>query len=219
VFDNLRKVILFLLSCNMSEVLIVAVTALFSPAAALLPLQLLWINLVTDGLPALALGVDPADPEVMDRPPRDKDESILTPRRQLQILWQGSVMTAAALVLGYAVAPALGSNADASQTMLFCALVLTQLLHAFNFRSETRTVFSPRSLENRWLVLGLVGSMTLQVLVVYVPGAEQIFHTHPLNGPEWLAVVLTALLAIAVIDVSHLLMVRRQRAAESGGAY
>ena len=163
VFDNLRKVILFLLSCNMSEVLVVAITALFSPQAALLPLQLLWINLVTDGLPALALGVDPADSRVMDRPPRDADESILTRRRQLQILWQGFIMTAGALVLGYVIAPALGATQAESRTMLFSALVLTQLLHAFNFRSETGTVFSLESLKNKWLVLSLLGSMTLQL--------------------------------------------------------
>jgi Ca2+-transporting ATPase len=195
----------------MSEVLIVAATALFSPNAALLPLQLLWINLVTDGLPALALGVDPADPEVMNRAPRDKEESILTSQRQLQILWHGAVMTAAVLVLGYVVAPALGAGPGESRTMLFCALVLTQLLHAFDFRSETRTVFSPRSLHNRWLVLGLLGSMTLQVLVVYLPGAERIFHTVPLSGSEWVAVVLTALSAIAVMDVAKLLIARSAR--------
>lgn len=208
VFDNLRKVILFLLSCNMSEVLIVAITALFSPQAALLPLQVLWINLVTDGLPALALGIDPTDDEVMERDPRAKDESILTPRRQLTIVWQGLVITAAVLVLGYAVAPALGATQAESRTMLFTALVLAQLLHAFNFRSDSRTVFSVRSVRNRWLVLALLGSMTLQVLVVYLPGAEAIFRTVPLDSADWIAVVLTALSAIVVIDISKMLVAR-----------
>jgi len=215
VFDNLRKVILFLLSCNMSEVLIVAITALFSPQAALLPLQVLWINLVTDGLPALALGVDPADDQVMNRTPRASDESILTSRRQIQIVWQGLVMTAAALVLGYVVAPALGATQPESRTMLFCALVLTQLLHAFNFRSETGTVFSARSFKNKWLVLGLVGSMGLQLLVVYLPGAERIFRTVPLNAADWIAVVATAVAATVVIDVTKLLVARYGPAAQA----
>jgi Ca2+-transporting ATPase len=204
VFDNLRKVILFLLSCNMSEVLVVAITAIFSPNAALLPLQLLWINLVTDGLPALALGVDPADPKVMDRLPRASDESILTFRRQMQIVFQGAVMTAGALVLGYVVSPALGASPAESRTMLFCALVLTQLLHAFDFRSDAGTVFSVESLKNKWLVFGLIGSMALQALVVYLPGAERIFKTVPLSMMDWVAVAGTALAAIAIMDAAKL---------------
>jgi Ca2+-transporting ATPase len=199
----------------MTEKLIDTITALFSPQAKLLPLQLLWINLVTDGLPALALGVDPADGRVMDRPPREADESILTRRRQLQILWQGFVMTAGVLILGYVIAPALGATQAESRTMLFSALVLTQLLHAFNFRSETGTVFSLESLKNRWLVLGLVGSMTLQLLVVYLPGAERIFQTVPLPAEDWVAVVLTAVAAIAVMDVTKLLVARFGPAAQA----
>lgn len=211
VFDNLRKVILFLLSCNMSEVLIVAITSLFSPKAALLPLQLLWINLVTDGLPALALGVDPCDEGVMDRGPRDTNESILNRRRQGQIVWQGTVMTGAALVLGYVVAPALGASQAQARTMLFSALVLTQLLHAFDFRSERSTVFSAKSLKNKWLVGGLLGSMALQVAVVYTPGAERIFKTVPLTGADWIGVVVTALAAIAIMDATKLMGTRSTR--------
>jgi Ca2+-transporting ATPase len=206
VFDNLRKVILFLLSCNMSEVLVVFTTALISPNAALLPLQLLWINLVTDGLPALALGVDPGDPEIMSRKPRDADESILSKARQLQILWQGIVMTGTALIMYYFIAPLLpGMSPNVDRTMLFSTLVLTQLLHAFTFRSESATVWHPRSLANKWLVMGLIGSMALQVAVVYLPAFERIFQTAPLSGTHWIAVVAASLLAVAVIDGSKLL--------------
>ena len=201
VFDNLRKVILFLLSCNMAEVLVVFVTALLSPAAALLPLQLLWMNLVTDGLPALALGVDPGDPGVMDRAPRDADDSILTPRAQLGLVWQGAVMTGACLALYYLVAPHLaGYTPNLDRTMLFTALVLTELLHAFDFRSASLSVWHPGSLRNRWLVLGLFGSMALQCLVVYLPAAQQVFHTAPLQPVHWLAVIGAAVIAVAIMD-------------------
>ncbi len=206
VFDNLRKVILFLLSCNMSEVLVVFVTALFSPGAAMLPLQLLWINLVTDGLPALALGVDPGDPHVMNRGPRNVDESILSGPSQLQILWQGAVMTGACLAMYYAVAPHIaGVDPYIDRTMLFTALVLTQLLHAFNFRSQTRSVWHPGSLENRWLVLGLIGSMALQCVVIYLPAAQGIFKTAPLDATQWLVVVATAFVAVGIIDLTKLI--------------
>lgn len=212
VFDNLRKVILFLLSCNMSEVLVVFVTAMFSPTAALLPLQLLWINLVTDGLPALALGVDPGDPGVMDRAPRKNEESILSGSRQLQIAWQGAVMTGTCLGLYYLVAPLLpGMTPNTDRTMLFTALVLTQLLHAFSFRSSTRTVFHKDSLANKWLVLGLLGSMALQCAVIYLPAAEGIFKTAPLDAVQWACVIGSALVATAIIDASKLLSARRAR--------
>jgi len=209
VFDNLRKVILFLLSCNMSEVLVVFVTAFFSPTAALLPLQLLWINLVTDGLPALALGVDPGDSGVMDRTPRVAEESILSGPRQIQILWQGVVMTLSCLVLYYLVAPLLpGMTPNVDRTMLFAALVLTQLLHAFSFRSETRSVWSTNSFANRWLVIGLIGSMALQCVVIYLPAAQSVFKTASLSPIHWLAVVAAALVAIGILDATKLLVSR-----------
>jgi P-type Ca2+ transporter type 2C len=219
VYDNLRKVILFLLSCNMSEVLVVFVTALISPATTLLPLQLLWINLVTDGLPALALGVDPREPGGMDRPPRDPRESILSARRQLQIVWQGLVMTGATLALYYLVAPALPStSAEQARTMLFTTLVLTQLLHAFDFRSAETSVWHPGSLKNRWLVLSLCGSMALQGAIIYVPGLSGVFRTAPLSATQWAAVIGASLLAVAVMDVTKLAANRAARASAQQGA-
>jgi P-type Ca2+ transporter type 2C len=210
VYDNLRKVILFLLSCNMSEVLVVFLTALLSPANTLLPLQLLWINLVTDGLPALALGVDPSEPGIMDRPPRDADESILSARAQLGVAWQGAVMTATTLGLFYAVAPTLPDTTGAqARTMLFSALVLTQLLHAFDFRSSSSTVWHPRSLHNRWLVLSLGGSMALQAAIIYVPVLSGVFRTAPLSAIQWAAVLGAGVLAVAVMDTSKIFTARR----------
>jgi Ca2+-transporting ATPase len=218
VFDNLRKVILFLLSCNMSEVLVVFITAFFSPTAALLPLQLLWINLVTDGLPALALGVDPGDTDVMDRSPRNADESILSGPRKLQILWQGVVMTGACLVLYYVIAPMMpGMTPYVDRTMLFTALVLTQLLHAFSFRSETKSVWSFSSLANRWLVAGLLGSMALQCVVIYLPAAQSIFRTASLSPIHWLGVVASAVVAIAILDATKLVVSVRGRSVAQEG--
>ena len=211
VFDNLRKFILFLLSCNMSEVLIVFTTALFAPAPALLPLQLLWINLVTDGLPALALGVDPGSPRVMDRPPRGADESILTRERQVQILWQGALITVGALVMYLGAKSGFidANSAAHAQTMLFTTVVVAQLLHAFSFRSRTRSVFRAESLKNRWLNLAFVGSLGLQALVVYVPALQRVFHTQPLDGLDWLAVLAAALVPMALIDLTKVLLARR----------
>ncbi len=212
VYDNLRKFILFLLSCNMSEVLIVFTTALLAPEPALLPLQLLWINLVTDGLPALALGVDPGSPRVMDRPPRGADESILTPRRRFQVVAQGALITVGALAMYLGVRYGLVAvdSAQHAQTMLFTTIVLSQLLHAFNFRSETRSVFRLETLRNRWLVAAFTGSVALQALVIYVPPLQGLFKTQPLGMKDWIAVLLASALPMVLIDAMKLLTARRR---------
>lgn len=203
VFDNLRKFILFLLSCNISEVAIVFTTALLSPTPALLPLQLLWINLVTDGLPALALGVDPGSPRVMERSPRSSGESILTPRRRVQIVVQGLLITLGALSMYLAVKFNLVTvdGAAHAPTMLFTTIVLSQLLHAFNFRSETRTVFRLETLRNRWLVAAFFGSMTLQMLVIYTPALQTVFQTQALGVHDWIAVLIASSLPLIAIDL------------------
>ena len=213
VFDNLRKFILFLLSCNMSEVLIVFTTALIAPVPALLPLQILWINLVTDGLPALALGIDPGDPNIMDRKPRSADESILTRRSQAQIVWQGALITVSALsvYLGAKQGIIDVESETHIQTMLFTSIVLAQLLHSLNFRSATRTVFSLESLKNKWLLLAIGGSLLLHMLVVYVPFMQRIFKTEPLGIHDWIAVLLAALIPMILIDITKLVLARRAR--------
>jgi Ca2+-transporting ATPase len=210
VFDNLRKFILFLLSCNVSEVLIIFVTAFFADRPALLPLQILWINLVTDGLPALALGVDPAEPGVMERPPRGPDEGILVRRRQLQVLWQGALITGGGLLMyWWAFESGNVASEDRAHTMLFTMLVLAQLLHAFNFRSRVRTIWSSESLKNKWLVMAFVGSLVLQMTVIYVPWLQTVFKTAPLSMTDWLAVVACALVPVVAIDFVKVLLASR----------
>jgi Ca2+-transporting ATPase len=225
VFDNLRKVILFLLSCNMSEVLVVFTTAIVAALnpnfaiTALLPLQLLWINLVTDGPPALALGVDPPDAGVMGRPPRNRKERILSGMALREIGLQGTVMTVVALSTVFIVGPYLDSSQAAERTMLFTALVLIQKLHAFNYRSETTTVFAKSALANRWLVLAFIATIMLQVAVVYWPPFQSLFETVPLTGAEWLGVVLASLVSLALMDIVKVADARRaaQRRADLPG--
>lgn len=219
VFENLRKVILFLLSCNMSEVLIVFITALLSPTAALLPLQLLWINLVTDGPPALALGADPGSPTVMDRPPRGADESIITPSRQLEILVQGALMTMAGLIIFVGAGRWFPVDSPAHvNTMLFTAMVLVQKIHAFSYLSEDRTIFSAATLRNKWLSLAFVATVALQVAVVYWEPAETLFGTAPLGPHDWAAVIVAVLAPVVLIDQVKLAFTRYRRKLRAEGA-
>jgi Ca2+-transporting ATPase len=228
VFDNLRKSILFLMSCNMSEVLIVFITALLpitsllpqSEAAglkgpALLALQLLWINLVTDSLPALALGIDPGSDRVMQRSPRDPKESILAARTLMQTFWQGLFITIGALVMYYGSALGWFGPTDPahSQTMLLTVVVLSQLLHAFSFRSSTKSIFSLETLKNKWLIMAAVGSMALHMLIIYVPPLQTVFSTASLDGRDWIEVMLATLIPLILNDI-YKLVVSKKRAAQ-----
>ena len=220
VFENLRKVILFLLSCNMSEVLIVFITALLSPTPALLPLQILWINLVTDGPPALALGADAGSPRVMDRPPRGADESIITGNRQLEILAQGALMTVAGLIIfiggQHGLFPIDGFTH--LNTMLFTTMVLVQKIHAFSFLSESRSIFSKESLRNRWLNLAFVATVALQVGVIYWGPAQRLFKTQALGVHDWIAVVAAVLVPVILIDITKKAFTRYRRRRAEGDA-
>lgn len=211
VFDNLKKVILFLLSCNISEVAIISLTSFIAPKMTLLPLQILWINLITDGMPALALGVDPAEEGIMQRAPRNASEPILTKRRWSQIVWQGIVLSVFPLLLSLWIAPAIGADDKTARTMLFATLVLSQLLHSLNFRSSDRTVFSLRSLKNKWL-LGAIGvSLLFQLALIYIPGTEALFKVTPLTLKDWAAVIGVSLCSMAVIDVTKVFFHRHDR--------
>ncbi|HHX47490.1 MAG TPA: HAD-IC family P-type ATPase, partial [Brevibacterium sp.] len=220
VFDNLRKFILFLLSCNVSEVLIIffaTLIAAFGFAGStegppLFALQILWINLVTDGLPALALGVDPGDPHVMERKPRSADEAILNRKTITSFVSQGFFITVAALAMFYAVELGwFGPAADANEarTMLFTTLVLAQLLHAFSFRSLDRTVFSLESLKNKYLNMAVVGSLLLQMAVVYLPFAQKIFHTYRLTLVDWAWVLLASFVPLVINDIIKVARAKR----------
>jgi len=213
VFGNIRKFILFLLSCNVSEVLIVFLGSFLIDKPVLLPLQLLWNNLVTDGLPALALGVDPASPRVMEQSPRSAEEGILTRPNQVQVLTQGALITAGALgvyVYGEWFMP--HHSYQLGQTMLLTTMVLTQLLHSFSFRSTTRSVFSTASFRNRWLVLAAVGSFAAHLAVLYVAPISAVFRTVPLGVTEWAAVIVASLVPLAIIDTVKVLGARRRSA-------
>jgi Ca2+-transporting ATPase len=121
-------------------------------------------------------------------------------------------MTATCLALYYLIAPLLpGMTPDIDRTMLFTALVLTQLLHAFSFRSATNTVFSHRSFANKWLVLSLLGSMALQCVVIYLPAAQGIFKTAPLDAYQWACVIGASLAATVVIDSTKLVLATLKR--------
>jgi Ca2+-transporting ATPase len=200
IFSNIRKFLRFLLSSNMGEVLTMFFGVLLANviglqaegAAVVLPLlatQLLWINLATDGAPALALGVDPAGPRVMDRPPRPAGEPVITRRMWSGILFVAVIMAAGTLLVLDASLP--GGLIEGSggmryaQTMAFTTLMIFQVFNVFNARSDERSAFEG-FFRNGWLWAAIGLSLALQIAVVYVPVLQQAFSTVALSPGDWL---------------------------------
>jgi Ca2+-transporting ATPase len=201
IFSNLRKFLRYLLSSNIGEVMtmffgvlfvdIIGLTSTSSEAVALplLATQILWINLVTDGAPALALGVDPADPAVMTEPPRSRREGVITRSMWAGIVFVGSIMAAGTLLVLDASLPGGfiegAGNMRYAQTMAFTTLVFFSLFTAFNARSDVRSAFVGL-FSNKWLWGAVVLSLVLQAAVIYIPFLQQAFSTMSLSAGDWL---------------------------------
>ncbi|MFZ5633388.1 MAG: calcium-translocating P-type ATPase, SERCA-type [Bacillota bacterium] len=196
IYDNIRKFIRYLLSCNAGEVLVMFLAVLGGFPLPLLPLQILWINLVTDGLPALALGVDPADRDIMNRKPRPPGEGIFAHGLGWRILGSGFFMAMGTLAIFWTAW--LGSgNLDLARTVAFTTLVFTQLFFVFTCRSEHHSVLELGFFTNPHLVAAVLCSAALQLAVIYLPFLQPTFHTVPLNAVQWGVILAVAALPAA----------------------
>ena len=217
IFANIRKFLRYLLSSNVGEVMTMFFGVVLARqigleiggGAVVLPLlatQILWINLVTDGPPALALGVDPADDGLMERPPRPVGERVITPAMWRGIILVGVIMAAGTLFVFDASLPGgfVQGSGDLpyAQTMAFTTLMLFQIFNVFNARSDDRSAFT-HLFTNRWLWAAVAGSVGLQVLVVYVPFLQSAFGTTPLSGRDWLVCVAAASSVLWLREASH----------------
>ena len=206
IFANLVKFIRYLISCNLSEVIVVAAAVFMKMPLALMPIQLLWINLITDGLPALALGVDPPEFDVMKRPPRDLSEGILHKKRWMYMLIEGGIMGVTVFSL-FAFALNNYSYRQA-QTMAFTALALSQLVHAFNNRSTRKSLFQLGVFGNKILVLAVLFSVGLQIMAVQTLWGNFIFKTQPLSSYHWLLVISVSLIPFVIVEAKKQLRFR-----------
>ncbi len=202
IFDNLQKVVWFLLSSNISEIVVIALAMLVAGhlGQPLLPTQILWMNLVTDGLPVIALGVDGAERGIMRRPALRARE-ILGRRQLRQIVLYGSVLALAALGVLAVGLLVQDREIERVRTMVFTTLVLGQLLHALNMRALRASVFRGFASPNRFLTLALLASAALQVAVVQLPVGHELFETVPLTWAEWGVCVGLSLVGFVVIDL------------------
>ena len=182
IYDNIRKFIHFLLSCNLGEILVMFTSALLGFPVPLLPIQILWVNLVTDGLPALALGVDPVDPNIMDRPPRKPDEPVITGARAWLISLQGVIIALCSLSAFLFVLLYEKEGIDRARTAALATLACSQLFHAFNCRSMKVSLFKLKVFSNPQLVYATGLSFLLQMAIIYVPVFQPIFKTEALSA-------------------------------------
>ncbi len=201
IYDNIRKAVHFLLSCNLSEVLVMLGSTLLGWPLPLLPIHILWINLVTDGFPALALAVDPKDPDVMKRPPRDPQAPLLDRERFLAVCLQGTVMALAALAVFGISLSVLKDEVPFARTMTFTVLVLVQFLHAFSCRHERYSLFQIGVTTNRMLVGAVLFSALLQAGILLSPWGQEIFKVVPLRADEWWLMVGLGLLPFLVTEL------------------
>ena len=229
IYDNLKKFILFLLSCNISEVLLMFISIVIGDYIfyiitgergllyiPLVPVQILWMNLITDGLPAMALGIDPPEKNIMDRKASKRKEQILSRRGLIMILWQGLVLTSGALFI-YFAGPLFFNNhnllhdQEIFQTSVFTTLVITQLLHTFNFRFENKGIFRKHIFENKYLNLAIIVSVLLQIGIIYIPWLQNVFKTASLNLYHWLLIIASSVIPVLIINFVNEIIYKKRK--------
>ncbi|WP_439647748.1 calcium-transporting P-type ATPase, PMR1-type [Collibacillus ludicampi] len=192
IYDNIRKFVRYLLASNVGEIVTMFIAMLMGLPLPLLPIQILWVNLVTDGLPAIALGVDQAEADIMKRPPRNVKESIFARGLGFKILSRGILIGLATLAVFWYGLQTDPSNLEKAQTMAFATLVMAQLIHVFDCRSVEKGIFSRNLFENMWLVASVLSSTLLLLTVMYVTSLQPIFRTVPLGVVDWLLVLVAS---------------------------
>lgn len=199
IYSNIKKFVSFLLSCNIGEILIVLVSILMKLPVPLLPIQLLWLNLVTDSFPALALGVEKGDEDIMNQPPRDPQEPILDKKTSIRIAVQSIAITIATIsAYQYGLHHFTEQTLEGARTIAFITLILAELLRSYSARSESHTVMSIGMFSNRALTLGTVFSLFMTLIVVYIPFMRTLFHTVFLGAEEWSRIIPFALIPFIV---------------------
>jgi Ca2+-transporting ATPase len=231
IYDNMRKFILYLLSCNAGEIAVmffgILLTSLIfqTPILPLLAIQILWVNLVTDGLPALAMGVDPPDPDVMTRQPRDPKEPILTRKSIFFIVYSGFIITIGTLLLFflYMYSNVLTNQFPPesvqihAQTVAFTMLIMFQMIMALNIRKEEHSLLGKEFFRNPYLLLAIASSVMLHVLIVYSNFFQPFFNTTALTLPDWVIIIACGSILVIIDEVRTFLAHRVPRLRELAG--
>ncbi len=199
IYQNIRKFIRYLLSCNLGEILTIFIAIMIGLPRPLLPIQILWVNLVTDGFPALALGLDPSEQDVMRRPPRNPKEGIFSGKMGFNIFSQGifiGIITLIAFYYGYSQ-----YSLVVGETMAFATLSFTQLGQSLNSRSDRFSIFRLGLFSNFYLVWAILGSGLLQLVIMVVPFLQEVFQITALTLSQWFFVIFISLTTIPYVEI------------------
>lgn len=188
IYENIRKFVRYLLASNVGEILVMLFAMILALPLPLIPIQILWVNLVTDGLPAMALGLDRPEENVMKRKPRSPDEGVFSRGLGWKVVSRGfliGIVTLLSFMVVYHNDPA---QLQYAQTVAFATLVMAQLIHVFDCRSE-KSVLSRNPFGNQYLVWAVISSLALMIVVIYYQPLQPIFHTLPIAAKDWLLIV------------------------------
>jgi len=217
IFSNIKKYLMYLLSSNIGEILLMAGAILFGPllglpagAIPLVAIQILWVNLATDGLPAIALSVDPPAPDLMKQKPRPRGQGVFT-REVVTLMVVGGVWSCLVNLGVFKWALDAGRGMLEAQALCFITLVLIQFFKAYNFRSDKQSIFKIGFFKNKWLNIAIVWEIALLVVIVYTPALQPSFHTFSLGGFDWLLVVLLAATVFPVLELTKAFFRWRER--------
>lgn len=209
IYDNIRKFIRYLLSCNLGEVLTMFLASLFYLPNPLTPIQILFVNLATDGLPAIALGVDPPDKDIMCQQPREKGESIFARGLWSKITVRG-VLIGVCTLLAFITGRFSRFDLATCRTLALCTLVMSQLFHVFECRSERHSIFEIKLFTNPYLVGAVIVSMLMVASILYIPFLARVFDTVALNLAQW-GIVLFYSGIIFLVNSTYLLFRSKTR--------
>lgn len=218
IYENIRKFIRYLLASNVGEILTMFFAMMLGLPLPLVPIQILWVNLVTDGLPAMALGVDQPEKDLMEHKPRGAKENIFARRLGWKIVSRGLLIglcTLAAFWLTLRIDPGSAQQLIRAQSVAFATLVMAQLIHVFDCRSS-RSVFYRNPFQNRYLVLAVLSSVLLMLAVMYLPVLQPVFKTVPLSFREWCLVLVMAGIPTFLMGAGSVLGGKKNRS-RSGG--
>ncbi|MEM9088854.1 MAG: cation-translocating P-type ATPase [Cyanobacteria bacterium P01_F01_bin.53] len=211
VYSNIRKFVKYILGSNIGEVITIALSPLLLPIVAvpLTPLQILWMNLVTDGFPALALAMEPPEPNMMDRPPHDPKESIFARGLGFYMVRVGIVFAIWAITLmlvaySYTHNPSIPGNPERWKTMVFTMLCLSQMGHAISVRSDRRLALEMSQFTNPYVLLAVISTTMLQLMLIYVPFLRDFFGTHVLSATELLLCIGFSLLLFVWVELEKM---------------
>lgn len=213
IYDNIKKYLTYLLRCNIMEILVLFIAMMFSreaeSAIALTTIQILWINLTTDGLPAIALGVDPGDPDLMERKPRNPKESIFTTDVKIYLSAVPILMTI--LLLGTYFYTLYNYNLMEARTQLFTSIVLMELANAICARSLKYTVFKVGIFKNKFLWVAILSSLAMQLAVLYIPGVQGLFDVTYPDAFDWIVAITSTLIVFFSIETGKYIASKRRK--------